>query len=167
MIESARLKIRPLTVDEIRLYMRNDFSFEKYFSLKLHPRTLPENVKKALRERVLTKLEADPGNQLFYTLWVAIDKTINTVVAGIAIKGPPNENGEVEFGAGTLEGFMNRGYMTEATKLLCEWALRNGVKTVVANCSPENIASQRTLEKCGFEVILKDTDNWLWHFQHH
>lgn len=169
--ETARIKLVPLTTAQIHLYLHDDFSFEKHFGLVHHPRSVPENVQKALRERVLTKLEADPANELFYTLWVTIDKRINTVVAGIVFKGPPNENGEVELGAGTLEGFMNRGYMTETTRAICEWVLKNarlnddvgqGVKRIIANCSPENFASQRTLEKCEFEIVEKQEKNWRW-----
>lgn len=165
MIASERLHLIPLSADEVRLYLQDDFSFEKHFGLTLHPRTVPENVQKALRERVVARIESDPENQLFYTLWMAIDKTINTVVAGIVFKGPPKENGEVELGAGTLDGFMNRGYMTETTKLLCSWALQHGVKKIVANCSPENMASQRTLEKCGFVRTSQQTENISWEFR--
>lgn len=160
--ETERIKLVPLTRAEIHLYLRDDFSFEKHFGLALHPRSVSENLQKALREKVLAKLESDQANHLFCTLWVTIDKTINTVVAGILFKGPPNENGEVELGAGTLEGFMNRGYMTETTRALCEWALKNGVKRIIANCSPENFASERTLEKCGFEIVEKQEKNWRW-----
>jgi RimJ/RimL family protein N-acetyltransferase len=163
--ETSRIKLIPLSKAEVEMYLAADFSFEKQLALEFHPRVVPENVQKALRERVIARIEADPANHLFYTLWVAIDKTINTVVAGIVFKGPPNENGEVELGAGTLDGFMNRGYMTETTKLLCEWSLKNGVKNIVANCSPENVASQRTLEKCGFEVVIKEAENWHWRFR--
>ena len=161
---SARLRLIPLTVEEVNFYLRQDFSFENHFGLTLHPRSVPETVQKALRERVLARIESDPEHHLFYTLWVAIDKNINTVVAGIVFKGPPNEDGEVELGAGTLDGFMNRGYMTETTKLLCEWSLKNGVKNILANCSPENVASQRTLEKCGFEIVKKEEQNWNWRY---
>jgi [ribosomal protein S5]-alanine N-acetyltransferase len=163
--ETSRIRLIPLSKEEVEMYLLADFSFEKHFGLTLHPRSVPENVQKALRERVLARIESDPENHLFYTLWVTIDKTINTVVAGIVFKGPPNENGEAELGAGTLDGFMNRGYMTETTKLLCEWALKNGVGKIVANCSPENVASQRTLEKCGFRVVTKTAENWSWEFQ--
>lgn len=164
--ETSRIRLIPLSAGEVHLYLRDDFSFEKHFSLEHHPRSVPENVQQALREKVLTKLEADRGNHLYYTLWVTIDKTINTVVAGIVFKGPPNENGEVELGAGTLEGFMNRGYMTEATRLLCSWAQQqDGIHEIVANARPDNHASHRTLEKCGFVVVKKEDANWNWKYR--
>jgi len=159
----TRIRLQPLTAQEILLYVKTDFSFEDAMKLERVPRFVDENVQKKLTDIIIPKMQSDPENILFYTLWVAIDTTINTVVAGIVFKGPPNENGEVELGAGTLDGFMNRGYMTETTKLLCDYALKNmPVKNIIANCSPENVASQRTLEKCGFEIVKKEATNWNW-----
>ena len=44
-----------------------------------------------------------------------------------------------------------RGYATEAVRALVAHAFSNlGVHRVVANCSPENVASWRVLEKAGF-----------------
>lgn len=160
-----RIRLQPLTAEQILLYVKSDFSFEDSLSLEHVPRVVDENVQKKLTEMIIPKMQSDPGNVLFYTLWVAIDTTINTAVAGIVFKGPPNENGEVELGAGTFAGFMNRGYMTETTKLLCEYALEKmPVKKIVANCSPGNVASQRTLEKSGFGVVSKTADNWYWEY---
>lgn len=163
--ETSRIRLVALKAEEIQLYLREDFSFENHFALEHHHRHVEEIVRKKLSEQIIPKLQSDPANHLFYTLWVAVDKTINTAVAGIVFKGPPNENGEVELGAGTYPGFMNRGYMTETTKLLCEWALKNGVKNIVANCSPENIPSQRTLTKCGFAIVKKEEKNWKWQYR--
>ena len=85
--------------------------------------------------------------------WVAIDKKINTVVAGIVFKGPPDSENKIEFGAGTLEGFMNRGYMTEVTKLMCVWTQINapGLR-LTAQTKIDNYASHTTLTKCGFSI---------------
>lgn len=168
---SQRLRLQPLSVEEILHYLKDDFSFEDALNLVRHPRVQDEYVKKKLSQQIVPKIEANPNDILFHTLWVTIDTTINTAVAGIVFKGPPNENGEVELGAGTFAGFMNRGYMTETTKLLCEWALKNAgpsaeggrrVKKVVATCSPENVASQRTLEKSGFQIVKKEENDWRW-----
>ncbi len=162
----SRIRLQPLTEEQILLYVKSDFSFEDSLNLDHVPRAVDENVQKKLTEIIIPKMESDVANVLFYTLWVAIDTEINTAVAGIVFKGPPNENGEVELGAGTFEGFMNRGYMTETTKLLCEHALKHmPVKKIVANCRPDNVASQRTLEKSGFKIVMKEETNWRWEIQ--
>lgn len=163
--ENEVLKLIPLSRAEVEMYLLPDCTLEKYFNLREHPRVVPENVQQALRGRVLKNIDTDPANYLFHTLWIVTDKTINTLVAGITIKGLPDENGEVELGAGTLDGFMNRGYMTGATKLMCEWVLKQpGVKLVMANSRPDNFASHRTLEKSGFSVIEKRSENWKWKY---
>lgn len=170
----TRIRLVPLTVEQIHLYLRDDFSFEDALGLARQPRVQDEYVKKKLSEIIIPKIEANPNDILFHTLWVAVDTTINTAVAGIVCKGPPNEKGEIELGAGTFAGFMNRGYMTETTKLLCAWALKNAspnteggrrVKKVVATCSPENVASQRTLEKSGFKIVKKEEKDWRWRYR--
>lgn|GEM_PF-3172298 len=107
---------------------------------------------------MIPHIEADAENHLCNTLWVPIDATINTVVAGSVFKCPPNENGEVELGAGALDGFLISGYMTETKKLLCGYAIEHmHLKSSVANCLPDNLASQRTLEKCSFAIMKKVT----------
>ena len=162
----SRIRLLTLTVPELELYLREDFSFEDHFHLERHPRKVDENSGKKLREVILPKIQSDPENIQFYTLWVAVDTTINTAVAGIVFKGPPNENKEVELGAGTFEGFMNRGYMTETTRMMCEWTKKRDPEiNIIATCSTQNFASQRTLEKSGFVVVEKAEEYWKWLYQ--
>ena len=165
-LESARLLVVPLLAEELELYLRSDFSFEDHFGLNHHPRNIDDHARKALTERVLPKVRESDYRRLYYTLWAGTDKTLNTLVAGIVFKGPPNEQGEVELGAGTLEGFMNRGYMSEITRMMCGWASKQPeVKSIIANSSPDNFASHRTLQKSGFEIVKKEEENWRWRFK--
>lgn len=108
-------------------------------------------------------MQHDPQNVLFYTLWAAIDKEINTVVAGIVFKGPPDTENKIEFGAGTLDGFMNRGYMTEVTQMMCMWTREHfpSVK-ITAQTKTDNYASRATLRKCGFMVTEQKEEYWNW-----
>lgn len=161
--ESERLKLIPLSAAEVEMYQACDFSFENHFQLAHHPRQLDANVQRALREKVIPSINNDPANHLFHTLWVAIDKTINTVVAGIVFKGPPDTENKIEFGAGTLEGFMNRGYMTEVTTLMCQWTRLNYPEIrITAQTRTDNFASQATLRKCGFAILEKHDEFWSW-----
>lgn len=165
--ESERLKLIPLTVEEVVMYQACDFSFENHFQLTHHPRQLDENVKRALREKVIPSINNDPANHLFHTLWVAIDKNINKVVAGIVFKGPPDAENKIEFGAGTLDGFMNRGYMTEVTKLMCVWTKINvPAVRITAQTKVDNYASHATLTKSGFQIVAKHAEFWDWEYLH-
>ncbi|MCC5792108.1 MAG: GNAT family N-acetyltransferase [Legionellaceae bacterium] len=47
-----------------------------------------------------------------------------------------------------------KGYATEVTKALLDWGFKNlDIDTIVSFIVPENIASKRVLEKCGFQCI--------------
>lgn len=45
-----------------------------------------------------------------------------------------------------------RGVTTRAVRLICRWALSVGIARLVAGTAPDNLASQRVLEKAGFTV---------------
>jgi len=45
-----------------------------------------------------------------------------------------------------------RGYATEAVKAVIEIARNAGIVRLYAVCHPENLASERVLQKCGFQL---------------
>ncbi|KRL33546.1 GNAT family N-acetyltransferase [Liquorilactobacillus uvarum] len=57
------------------------------------------------------------------------------------------------------ENYWNRGFMTETLVSVCTWAQANGIKEIKGMVSEENYASQRVLEKNGFELTVKDKLN--------
>ena len=62
-----------------------------------------------------------------------------------------NADGSVEIGYGISEIKQGNGYATEAVNAAVTWALKQpGVFRVEAETEPDNRASQRVLEKCGF-----------------
>lgn len=75
----------------------------------------------------------------------------------------PDENkphvGEIGYYIG--EQYGGNGYTTEALTLLCHWAFRHtDISILVAYTDPNNIASQRVLEKAGFHRVgQKDEDD--------
>ncbi|MFI1170084.1 GNAT family N-acetyltransferase [Streptomyces melanogenes] len=72
------------------------------------------------------------------------------VVGSIGLFRPPSE-GTVEIGYGLVPSRRDRGYATEATRALADFALTvPDVHTVVAGAELSNPASVRVLEKAGF-----------------
>ena len=69
---------------------------------------------------------------------------------GISYRHPP---GAAEPGVWILEHRRNEGLAARATRLLCVWALTAdvGIARVQATVEPWNVASQRVLEKLGFQ----------------
>jgi predicted acetyltransferase len=49
--------------------------------------------------------------------------------------------------------FRGRRYATRACRLLLPLARRHGMRTLWITCSPDNIASQRTCERLGAELV--------------
>lgn len=94
---------------------------------------------------------ADPARRVWHAVWYmeAKDRP-GTVVGDLSFKGIAPD-GMVEIGYGLRQGCCGKGYMTEAVKALCGWALTQpGVSRVEAETAPDNAASQRVLSRAGF-----------------
>ena len=76
--------------------------------------------------------------------------TTGEAVGGIGFVHPP-EGGAAEVGYGLAESVRGRGYATEALLALVDLAGHEGAEVVVAMTAVDNVASQRVLERCGFE----------------
>ncbi|WP_163505823.1 GNAT family N-acetyltransferase [Fodinicola acaciae] len=73
-------------------------------------------------------------------------------IGGAGFKGCP-AGGAVEIGYGLVPSARGHGYAAEAVTMLVRIAADRGVTTVVAETEPDNIASQRTLERAGFRQV--------------
>ena len=97
-----------------------------------------------------------------------VQRGSDTVVGSCGFKGPPAD-GSVEIAYGVSPEQRNRGYATEAAAALVTYAFeRADVHVVRAHTLPNSTASQRVLEKCGFEHVgeLIDADDGLvWRFE--
>ncbi|MGF7237544.1 MAG: GNAT family N-acetyltransferase [Frankia sp.] len=83
-------------------------------------------------------------------------------IGGIGFIGPPAA-GVVEVGYGLVPSARGHGYAAEALTALLMIARDNGVTRVRADTDPDNIASQKTLTRVGFEPVARDSD--LHHFE--
>jgi RimJ/RimL family protein N-acetyltransferase len=83
-------------------------------------------------------------------------------VGGIGFKGQP-AGGCVEIGYGLAPSARGRGYAAEAVVALLTVAADHGVSRVIADTTPDNIASQRTLVRSGFRLVRSDAD--LHHYE--
>ncbi|MDK0524635.1 GNAT family N-acetyltransferase [Streptomyces sp. ML-6] len=75
------------------------------------------------------------------------------VVGAMGFHGPPSD-GSAEIGFDLDGEARGRGYATEALRELAAWSLRQDkVDTVVATTTEDNVASQRVMERAGFELL--------------
>ena len=74
------------------------------------------------------------------------------------------EDGKWEIGYHVAKAYTGNGYATEAVKAVLEWAFSHPKVTAVeAETYPDNTASKRVLEKCGFAlngVIGEEGSRW-------
>ena len=90
-----------------------------------------------------------PDRWEWYAIWM-IENKDGAHVGDLSFKGL-GADGCAEIGYGIDEEFRGKGYATEAVAAAVSWALdQPGVTRVEAETEPDNKASQRVLEKCGF-----------------
>ena len=133
MIETERLHIYPASENQMKSYI----SAEK-----------DEEMKKAYTE-MLEGCLTHPDQWNWYAMWI-IELKDGTHIGDLCFKGL-EPNGAAEIGYGILEEYQRKGYATEAVKAAVKWAFQDPKVTAIeAETEPDNRASQRVLEKCGF-----------------
>jgi RimJ/RimL family protein N-acetyltransferase len=151
MLETDRLIIIPLTLAQLRKYMRSDSSLEKELGVNHSPRTISAELLEALEMTIIPGVEVNEKDYLYYTLWTIIWKEENKMVGDLCFFGVPNENGEIEIGYGTYEGFRKRGLMTEAVGAVIKWAEEQpGIRDIIAGTEKSNTDSYAILERNKF-----------------
>ena len=99
---------------------------------------------------MLAGCQADSQNRIWHAPWKMTAKSDGVCLGDLGFKGPA-QNHAVEIGYGILPEYEGRGYTTEAVQAMIQWAFgQEDVVFVEAESAPDNGASQRILEKCGF-----------------
>jgi len=83
-------------------------------------------------------------------------------IGGLGFKGPP-DGGDVEIGYGLVPSARRQGYAAEAVVALLRVPAEHGIVRAIANTTPDNIASQRTLIRAGFRLVSIDSE--LHHYE--
>lgn len=102
--------------------------------------------------------------------FTAVERAANAPIGGCGYKGPPDDEGMVEIAYGINEAYRGRGYATGAAAALVEYALGAGARIVRAHTRPENGASARVLEHCGFACtgeVVDPEDGLVWRWELH
>ena len=162
-IVTERLELIALTAGELGLYLAGENLLEAKLGLAKTGRSVIAGIRARVERTILRSMERATGDDyLFLTFWIAVTINDNKIVAELGFKGPPDKNGCVEIGYGTLPETRNRGFMTEAVQALTGWAVeRPDVLMITAETEKENLASIRVLEKSGFS-FLYNRGNMKW-----
>jgi RimJ/RimL family protein N-acetyltransferase len=102
----------------------------------------------------LARVRETPEGDPWCLSYTVMERESQTPVGGCAFKGPPGEDGMVELAYGIDADHRGKGYATEVSKALTEFALADSrVRVVRGHTKPDNESSIRVLQKCGFERI--------------
>lgn len=159
-IQTERLELIPLTLNQLKLWIEDIPALEKELGCLYRAEPMEGFFLEIVKGQYEITLK-DPNNYLWHSFFFLIRKEDKVVVGSADFKDIPNENSEVEIGYGLGKEFEHNGYMTEAAKAMCDWALKqNGVQSVIAETDLEGLASQKILERCGFKMDKRGETLW-------
>lgn len=165
MIETPRLTLLPLTLEQLSLHVADRYRLEQSLGLQRGHRQVEEPLLSIITHFTVPRLKNPANDPLYHTVWIAVDRARQQIVADAKFKGEPDETGTVEIGYGTYPAFQRQGYMTEMVGGLVRWAGgQSGVRRVVADTDADNVASQKVLEKNGFRLFDRIEELLWWEF---
>ena len=158
-IETSRLRVFPLPLAQLRLWAEDLPALER--SLGYAYRGVP--VEKALGDaRRLLAAAEEAGESPYRTVWMLVQREEGVIIGSAGFKGGPDEKGEVEIRYAMGKDYRRRGYMTEAVKAICCWALEQPeVAHITAETDLVSYPSQRILERLGFQKY-REEETWWW-----
>ncbi len=166
MIETTRLKLVPLTHEQLHLYKNNPKALAKNLGLKYTQRQNDPATAGDLEDALEFWIKITDEHRSFYewyTNWEIILKDENTGVGGIGFAGFPDEHGKSMVGYGLDIRYHGRGIATEALQAIINWGFSHEVlKAVVADTPLIHFPSQRVLQKNGFVEISRDETLIHW-----
>jgi ribosomal-protein-alanine N-acetyltransferase len=166
-IQTERLKLLALTLDQLRLILDAPERLEQELGFPISRANDTEPVRRAIGMKV-GKMSGLPAERHpWYTYWLVVT-IAGTCGAGLAgFKGEPDQDGTVEIGYGIDPAYRDRGYTTEAARALIAWAFQDpACRSVVApGTRRDNPASNRVLAKLGMQVYTETDETLSWRLE--
>lgn len=159
-LQTERLELIPLNAAQLRLWVEDLPALERELNCSYQAEPLEDRFLSIIKGQ-LTKTEWEPQHYLWHSFWLLLRTSDRVVVGSADFKDIPNKDGEVEIGYGLGDRFQHHGYMTEAVRAMCAWALeQESVRHVIAKTETDNLASQRILQRCGFTEQKREETIW-------
>lgn len=159
LFETPRLRVRLLTMADFDLYfsLQNDAEVMRY----IRP---PEPDRDAVKARLETQEKYAAENPGMGSILGQLKTTGGAVATGVVRHIDYQPGNDLEIGYLIIREYWGQGLATELAAGLAKYAFEKfGVDRVLAVIDPENFASQKVVEKCGFQLIgrrfIYDTDN--------
>ncbi len=153
MFTTSNLIIRPLNKTELTNYAISVKDFAESIGLFSHKSIIDINEKEAIQNDLLPNFGNDEYNNLFFTIWIVIEKQSMFIIGSFCFHGTPNNIGEIEVGYGIDKEFQNKGYATELVERIINWAkTQDNITSIIGITEGKNIASIKVLQKNSFEL---------------
>jgi ribosomal-protein-alanine N-acetyltransferase len=166
MLETLRLKLVPLSHDQLLLYKNDPQALAKNLDVRYverqHDPATAHDLEEAIEFWINNTKKHQPHFQ-WYTNWEIILKSEQLAIGGIGFAGLPDESGKSMIGYGLDTRFHGCGYATEALTALIGWGFTNNdLVTIIADTPLRNTPSHRVLIKNGFVEANRDTELIHW-----
>jgi RimJ/RimL family protein N-acetyltransferase len=159
-LQTKRLEIIPLAAKQLRLWVEDVQALERELDCIYRAEPIEGIFREIVRGQI-HKTESDSANYLYHSFWLIVRKIDCVVVGSCDFKDVPNADCEVEIGYGLGKEFEGNGYMTEAMRAFCKWALtQEGIKNVIAETEVDNPKSENVLKRLGFAPYKQGNTNW-------
>lgn len=159
-IQTERLELIPLNTTLLKLWIENLPSLEKELDVTYKAEPM-EGIFLQIVKSQFEITKNDPENYMWHSFWFLVRKSDRVVVGSADFKDIPSSENQVEIGYGLGKEFEHNGYMTEAVKAMCNWALsQNNVKHIIAETDIDGFSSQNILKRCGFTKYKQGETLW-------
>lgn len=167
---TKRLELTAATMDHVCAELEAPESLAALLNARAEPGWPPGEYDRNAQEFFLNRLKEGGMSVVGWYCWYAVLHESagrpSVLVGAGGYFGPPDEKGEVEIGFSIMPAWQGAGYATETARALIENAFNDvRVKKVVAHAAPENPASCRVLEKCGFRRLSLNEESGNHRFE--
>lgn len=146
-IETARLILRPITMDDLTTTHAYVSDPENTLYMMFLPSESLEETAQGVAESVAEWAKAAPARLEFALILEGQH------IGGVTLFFQGNRT-EAELGWVIHRDHWGHGYTTEAARAIADYAVRHwGVKRIFACCDSENTASYRVMEKLGMHQV--------------
>lgn len=154
-LTTKRLELLPITVEMVEAVLDGRREEAERLAGAEFPEAWPG---RALVERAftcpITRLREDPGSYLWGGRLLVLRGARRVVVGSVVLDGRPDPTGTVEVGYGIERDSQGKGFATEGTAAVVDWALeQHDVARVTAATVAWHRSSVRVMEKVGMHAV--------------
>lgn len=170
MLETERLILRPLSLDELKLQLENPAELEKqlgFFSAAYHSAEDHSDLLDALPTWI-KRVQKNQKDYIWFTNWMLVNKESNTAIGGVNLTRMGTDQEQLLIGYHVKQPFRRLGFASEAVQAITDWAFsHSSIKVLLAETLQSNASSESLLKKLGFQFYEKSkgVNIWVLHFE--